>query len=107
MEALKPIDDFSCPDIRNKGLIKITSKGKSPVTYIDFYRDVMNYNLSSSVPKEIRSYYEMIKNVYVHGWYYYPLFTLSLFLSLTVIEMALREYFKKEDPKIGYHFRNS
>jgi HD superfamily phosphohydrolase len=99
MEALKPIDEFSKPDIRNIGLVRITPDGQIPVTYKDFYENIAKYNLSPSVPEEIKSYFEMIKNVYVHGWYYYPLFTLSYFLSLVAMEMALRERFKKEDPK--------
>jgi hypothetical protein len=99
VEALKPIDEFTKPDTRNQGLVKITPEGRIPVTYEDFYEHVADCNLLPSIPEEIRSYFEMVKNVYVQGWYYYPLFTLSYFLSLVAMEMALRERLKKEDPK--------
>lgn len=98
MEKLKPLDEFEKPDKRNEGFMKRTNDGLSTFTYRDFYKEIEKITLTAPVPNEIRSYFAMVKNIYIHGWYYYPLFTIAGFFSLSAIEMGLRERFKKEDP---------
>lgn len=104
VEKLKPIEEFAEPDKRNRGLVK-SSEGRRPITHRDFYATIERIKIADSVPAEIRSYLNMVKNVYLHGWYYYPLLTHAGFLSLFAIEMALRERFKEEDPKRTMPFR--
>lgn len=98
MEKLKPLDEFEKPDKRNEGFVKITAEGTQLFTYEDFYRQIERIILNSNVSDITKSYLEMVKNVYIHGWYYYPLFTIAGYLSIYAIEMGLREKYKKGDP---------
>jgi len=96
MEELKPIEEFKSPDER--------IRHPKDLPY-NLYKNIENCILNENVPENVRTYFEMLRNVYVHGWYYYPFCTMAVFLSYFAIEMALRECFKEEDPKRKKTFR--
>src|SRR5207247_1249699 len=70
----------------------------------DYHREIAAVCLEEYVPEDIRSYFETIKNVYLYGWFVSAFFTIALFLSFVVIEMALRKKFEQEDPKRDWRF---
>jgi hypothetical protein len=105
MEKLKPIEHFGEPDKRNERAAGITEDGFQPITYEDYYNQIAGLRSISGVPDPISSYIEMVKNVYIHGWYYYPLFTISGYLSIFAIEMGLRVIYKEEDPEQKIPFK--
>jgi len=69
------------------------------------YNDVASIRLHSAVPEKVQSYFASIQNLCLYGWYVYSFYALTEFLTYTCIEMALREKFKREDPKRAWSFK--
>jgi hypothetical protein len=88
METLKRIDDVQKPDERNLywGSV-ITGK---PVTVEDRYADIASIHVNPTAPEDVRSYFVTIQNVCVYAWFSYDFYALVVFLTFTLIEMALK-----------------
>lgn len=100
MERFKALEEVLQPDSRSEAFAKI-----DPVTcevlsmrLDDYHRRLSEISLKEQVPEDVRSYFETVKNVSLYGWFVYPFFTVSVFLSFTAIEMALRKKFGEDDP---------
>jgi len=100
VESLKALDSILTPDSRNEAFVKVDRETGDfvPMELADYFRYVCEITLKDTIPPDIRSYMETIKNVYLYGWFVYPFFTLAGFLSYTAIEMGLREKFRHDDP---------
>lgn len=100
MESFKQLDEVLKPDPRNEAFVKIDRETGQfvPMSIEDYHRALCGISLKESVPEDVQSYFETIKNVCLYGWFVYPFFTVSEFLSYTAIEMALRKRFDKDDP---------
>jgi hypothetical protein len=95
MEELKPINEIFITDKRNEDIYRISSPNN--VKYLefkDYYDQVANYNLNTSVPSNVISYFETIRNLFIYGWYYYLFYTIARGLTFMCIELALKEKFK-------------
>lgn len=95
MQQLKPLAELLRPDPTNKmfGKMDTTTGNIGPVAMEDIYEIVRQISTSESVPEDVRSYFESIKNLTVFGWFHYPLYTHAVFLATTALEMALRARF--------------
>src|SRR6266851_10071390 len=81
MESLRTIDEIQKPDERNLiwgGTIK------------DHYADIASIHVNSTAPEEVRSYFVTVQNVCVYAWFSYDFYALVVFLTFTLIEMALK-----------------
>src|SRR3989304_1559792 len=98
MERLKTLEEVLRPDSRNGAFAKIDLETNEiiPMRIEDYHRGLSTIVLKDQVPDDVRSYFETVKHVCLYGWFVYPFFTLSTFLSFTVIEMALRKRFEKD-----------
>lgn len=107
MERLKALRDVLRPHPRNEAFVKIVAKTNEvlPMELDDYYRILSAVSLHEHVPEDVRSYFETIKNVCLYGWFVYPFFTVSAFLSYTAIEMALRKSFQTDDPDRKWNFK--
>jgi hypothetical protein len=88
METLKSVDDVQQPDTRSLCWAHLHTG--DPVTFQDRYAQVAAIQLSPGAPADVRSYFATIQNLYVYAWYAYDFYALVVFLSYTLIEMALR-----------------
>lgn len=54
--------------------------------------------LSKKIPVTVKQRLEIAKNIAISGWFYWELYTVSLFWSLTTLEMALKHKFNQINP---------
>ena len=101
MERFKALDEVLEPDSRNQAFAKIDPETNEilPMGLDDYHRNLSAISLKKEVPEDVQSYFETLKNVCLYGWFVYPFFTVSEFLSFTAIEMALRKKFEENDPR--------
>ena len=88
METLKRINDIQTPDERNLHWVFL-STGKQ-VSIEDHYADIASISVNTSAPEDVRSYFVTLQNLCVYGWFSYDFYALVVFLSYTLIEMALK-----------------
>jgi hypothetical protein len=74
----------------------IHPKGIRPTELRDYYEAAADLALPSSVPQDVRDYFDAVRMLWVHGWFYYPFYTLATVHSGLCVEMALRERFRLE-----------
>jgi len=89
METLKRAEDVQQPDARSLCWARLDRP--DTVTFQDRYSQVAALQLSPGVPAAVRSYFATIQNVCVYAWFAYDFYALVVFLSYTLIEMALRQ----------------
>jgi len=107
MEPLKPLHEIATPDRLSASYVLVNQEtGETrPFTITDFHQRLSTIRLGQTVPDDIRSYFETIKNIFLYGWFVYSFYTVAMFLSFIVIEMALREKFRKDDPERKWPFQ--
>lgn len=88
METLKRAEDVQQPDERNLCWVRLETG--EPVTCEDHYSGIISIHLDPAVPDEIRSYFATIQNLCVYGWFAYDFYSVAMFMSYAMIEMALR-----------------
>ena len=88
MENLKRIDEIQKPDERNLYWVFL-STGKQ-VGLEDRYADIASIHVNPSAPEEVRSYFVTLQNLRVYASFSYDFYALVVFLSYTMIEMALK-----------------
>jgi hypothetical protein len=54
------------------------------------YAAIASISVNSSAPEDVRSYFVTLQNLCVYAWFSYDLYTLVVFLSCTLVEMALK-----------------
>lgn len=107
MERLKKLGELLKPDPRNEAFVTIQRRSGNfrPLGIADYHRSLSTIALNERVPEQVRSYFETVKNTCLYGWFVYPFFTVSVFLSYTAIEMALRKALEDDDPKRKWPFK--
>ncbi|MBZ5671591.1 MAG: hypothetical protein LAO04_17920 [Acidobacteriia bacterium] len=88
METLKRAEDVQQPDARSDSYVRLDT-GR-PVTFQDRYSAIATVRLNPGAPEDVRSYFATIQNLCVYAWFAYDFYALVVFLSYTLIEMALR-----------------
>lgn len=83
METLKPSTELLQPD----ELSVLTLKGR---TLEERHAEVCAIELNSNVPKDVRSYFATIQNLWVYGWFVYAFYGVVKLLCFICLEMALR-----------------
>jgi hypothetical protein len=86
MQQLKPLAELLQPDPTNLFFGGISPVG---VTLENIHAMVSGICLHESVPEDVRSYFESIKNLAVFGWFHYPLYTHAVFLATTALDDTL------------------
>ena len=102
MNAVTPVKNRKLFFKRDK-----TNDFFSALTLDHLYKMTSKYcTLHDGVQEEVRSYFNAVVTLYLHGWLYYPFYALALELSFFAVEMALRKRFppkklnrKGQDPR--------
>jgi hypothetical protein len=91
-KRLKEFSDITKPDPRNRLFVRFDTgqRGAAPLTLEYYYECVAAIQLTAAVPGEVLGYMETVKNLFVYGWFFYPLCTVAGYLSIFILEMALR-----------------
>jgi hypothetical protein len=88
METLKRAEEIQQPDARSACYVRLDTG--EPVTLQDRYSQIAAIRLNPGVPEDVRSYFATIQNLSVYAWFAYDFYAVAVFLSFTLIEMALR-----------------
>lgn len=91
MQALKiPETVFEPDSIYDMFRFRDASGSLKKWDLAETYRRVLELELESHVPEEIRSYFNSIRNLLLYSFYHYGFVAISAFLATTAVEMALR-----------------
>lgn len=93
MERLKRLEDICRPDERYLNCVDIDhSTGAVTTTTIEFiYTLVEEIELGAGVPDEVRSHFEIAKNLAVYSWFVYSFNVVAGMQAFASLEMAVRE----------------
>ena len=93
MEESKKYEEVNKPDIRNTFYVAINKKTgeQRPFALRDVYDMVSPINLSDRVPEEVRSQFNIVKNLYLYTWHCYAFFQVVELKCFSVLEYALKQ----------------
>lgn len=70
---------------------KLSEEGTvEEATLADQYGLIAHVVLHSGVPEPVRKQMDAVKMLWLHGFFYYPFYTLAMFLAFRAVELALR-----------------
>lgn len=87
MEYLKRPKDLCTADKRQRTFVRLDTG--LPVTLDNRYEAISSIVLHQEVPEEIRESFIFAQNMWLYGWFYYPLHSAAIFHALSTLEMAL------------------
>jgi len=88
MESLKRLEDIQVPDERNLYYSSPTREGR--ITIEDRFAQISAITPNSTAPEDVRSYFATLQNICLYAWFSYDFYAVVVFLSFTLVEMALK-----------------
>lgn len=95
---LKP-GAFGHSDPRNQPSKEAILEGFEYRTPITLFNEIWDIQLSDSIPKRVLDYLFHVFNLWLLGWFYYPLFTHADSMSVFALEIGLKEYYRERKLK--------
>ncbi len=77
------------PDPFLRAFSKLTPNGPEPITSDDLLNDILDPQLSESVPLEVKALFEVARGAMCYGYFFYPLYTLADEQLYRVVETAV------------------
>lgn len=92
MEELKKLEEITLPDNRNTFFVIINQQTGQRREYgvEDLYREIKLIELHKVVPEDIRSQFNVARNLSLYTWYCYSFHNVSTLKAYSTVEMALR-----------------
>jgi hypothetical protein len=100
METIKPLSELTEPDRRHNYVVVIDPAApghRRPLTLEDQYSKIAHLELSGDVPEAVRSAFSVASMLWIHGWFYWPFYTLSSLHAYLCLDMALAIRIAKAD----------
>jgi len=93
MERLKKLEDVCQPDERNRNRYDINhSTGAVTQTSIgSIYAVVEGIRLNDNVPDDVRSHFEVARNLALYSWFVYSFNEVAAMQAMASLEMAARK----------------
>ena len=93
MEKLKALDEVCQPDVRyrNRVDLDLTTGAVSETTIQSIYRLIEPIHLSEKVPDDVRSHFEIAKNLALYSWFVYSFNVVAAMQAYSTLEMALKQ----------------
>jgi hypothetical protein len=93
MELLKRMADICQPDERNQNRVDIDliTGAVTPTTIESIYAVVEEIELNDGVPDEVRSHFEIARNLALYSWFVYSFNVVAGLQAFASLEMAVRE----------------
>lgn len=97
MDRLKPLNEVTEPDPRNKNFVVFEGNGQyRPCTIEDHYERIAKITLSGNVPEDVQEHFEVARNLLLYSWYVYRFIPVAEMHALTSLEFALKRKLKIE-----------
>lgn len=92
MEQFKRLEDVYEPDVRYTGRIDLdlTTGTAAPMTIKSIYSVVESIQLNAGVPDEVRSHFEVARNLALYSWFVYSFHEVAALRAMASLEMAAR-----------------
>jgi hypothetical protein len=92
MEKLKLLSEVCQPDIRYRGRVDLdkTTGVVSETTIASLYSLIEPLILNSNVPDDVRSHFEISKNLALYAWFVYSFNVVSAMHAFASLEMSVR-----------------
>jgi hypothetical protein len=99
MERFKEFDKITLPDNRNNYYVMINRETgeQSKFGLEDLYNQIKLIELRDSVPEDIRSQFNIARNISLYSWFCYPFHNVADMKTFSTLEMALRNRLGKKD----------
>jgi hypothetical protein len=99
MEELKKLNEMTFPDGRTTSfVIRNRETGQvRELSICDLHEQVELISLYETVPEEVRSQFNVARNLCLYSWYCYSFHSVACFKAYSTIEMALRIRLGKPD----------
>ncbi len=93
METLKPLDEVCQPDVRYRNRVDLDhSTGRITETTIEsIYRLIEPIRLTEKVPEDVRSHFEIARNLALYSWFVYSFNVVAGMQAYSSLEMALKQ----------------
>jgi hypothetical protein len=93
MERLKRLEDICQPDQRwlNRVDIDHSTGAVTPTTVESIYGLVEEIRLNAGVPDDVRSHFEIARNLALYSWFVYSFNVVAGMQAFASLEMAVRE----------------
>jgi hypothetical protein len=92
VEQLKRLEDIYQPDARyaNRVDLDLTTGTATQMTVGSIYSVVEPIRLNDTVPEDVRSHFEVARNLAVYSWFVYPFHEVAVMHAMASLEMAAR-----------------
>lgn len=92
MEELKELKEITVPDSRTLGFVLVNRETgqKRALGIEDLHEEVESITLDEKVPEEVRSQFNVARNLCLYSWFCYAFHNVACLKAYTTIEMALR-----------------
>lgn len=100
MEEFKLLASLTNPDKRNFywSVIDLSTRTPRRLELDDIYKSISEICLDKVVPDDIRSQFNVAKNVAVYSWYCYPFHQVCEMKAYSTVELALKLRLEKNYP---------
>ena len=100
MDGLKPLECLTSPDERHFSfsVLDLTSTtGLRHPTVGDLHEDMAQFELPRNAPDMVRLSFDVARNLWMYGWYYWPFHSASELHALNALDLALGVKLQLED----------
>ena len=92
METLKKFEEINLPDRRNKYYVIINRESgeKRNLELKDFYFEIESIKINDEAPEQIRSQFNIARNLAIYTWFCYPFHQISEMKAFSTVDYALK-----------------
>jgi len=92
MEEVKRLEEITLPDNRNSyfKIINRETGHQREYRLEDLYEEIKSLELHDAVPDDVRSQFNVARNLSLYTWFSYSFHSVSVFKAFSTLEMALR-----------------
>jgi hypothetical protein len=93
VETLKKLEEVCQPDVRNRNRVDInhSTGDATPTTIESIHIEVENIQLNDNVPDDVRSQFNVARNLALYAWFVYSFNEIAARQALAALEMATRQ----------------
>ncbi len=98
MEKPKKFEEITLPDVRNTCYVIINRESgeKRGLSLEDIYKAVESVELHEDVPDDVRSQFNVARNLAIYTWFCYSFHQVSELKAFSTLELALKIKFGKD-----------
>jgi hypothetical protein len=95
--GFKALEDITNPDVTPSVIIDAQEPTLTrPISLADDYREAESLALPGVAPERVVTYWDGVRMLWLHGWFYYPFYSMATLHAALAVEFALKERFKAE-----------